>query len=246
MTEINNAKPTKGRRAAAAIAGSALTLSSVAFGAPAAFAADNQQQTQETQTAHHEQSEVAGKLQITPSSTEVQAGDSFMVQGTGFAPNDDVQLRVGNEILANEHADANGEIAVEVDIPDDFEPGTHSLAAINYGGGNAAYADFEVLEKSDEPEVDPDVDIASDELAPGDELEASGEGFTPEGEVRFSVHKDDKTFERVVTADENGDVSNSMTIPEDTENGSYDLTVFDYESDEKASEQFTVEDADEA
>lgn len=49
MMEINNVKPTKGRRAAAVVAGSALTLSSVAFGAPAAFASDDQQQTAENQ-----------------------------------------------------------------------------------------------------------------------------------------------------------------------------------------------------
>lgn len=244
MMEINNVKPTKGRRAAAVVAGSALTLSSVAFGAPTAFAGDDQQQTAENQTSHHEQSEETGKLDITPSSTEVRAGDSFTVHGTGFVPNDDVELRLGNETLAEEQADENGDIAIEVELPDDFETGGYSLAALNHGGGDAAYADFKVLEKLEETEVDPDVEIASDEFAPGDTLKSSGEGFTPEGVVSFAVHIEGRNFVGEVSADENGDVGDKMTVPEGTGDGTYELVVTDEESGEQDTEEFTVENDD--
>lgn len=242
MTEINNTNPTKGRRAAAVIAGSALTLSTVAFGVPAAFAenAQSPQQAVETQATDHEQPNEVGKLQITPSATEVRAGDSFIVHGTGFTPNEDVQLRTGNEILSNERADENGDIAAEVDIRDDFETGAHSLAAVDYGGDEAAYADFEVLEKLEETEVDPEVELESDELAPGDSLRSSGTGFTPEGGVSFKVHIEGRNFEGGVNADENGDVSDSITVPEGTGDGSYELVVTDKETGEQESEEFTV------
>src|SRR5699024_9468830 len=47
MAESNNSNPTTGRRAASVITGSALALSTVAFGAPAAFA-DGDQKPEET------------------------------------------------------------------------------------------------------------------------------------------------------------------------------------------------------
>lgn len=101
-----------------------------------------------------------------------------------------------------------------------------------------------LLEKLDETEVDPDVELESDVLAPEETLRSSGEGFTPEGTVSFRVHIEGRNFEGEVSADENGDVSDTMTVPEGTGDGSYELVVTDQETGEQESEEFTVESDD--
>lgn len=245
MTEFNNINPAKGRRAAAVIAGSALTLSSVAFGAPAAFAENDQQlqKVAQTQATDHDQSNEAGQLEITPSSTDIRAGDSFTVKGTGFTPYDDVQLRIGNEILSNGYATEKGDIDTEITIREDFEPGGYSLAAIDYGSDETAYADVEVLEKSDdndETEADPDFDINSDDFAPGERIKASGEGFTPERSVRYSIDFEGRTVDEFIHADEKGNASRNLVVPEDTGEGTYEITGTDEETGKQDREEFAV------
>ncbi|MGO1536777.1 MAG: PT domain-containing protein, partial [Yaniella sp.] len=95
-------------------------------------------------------------------------------------------------------------------------------------------------EPTDEPTKDPtdeqlEIDLETSTVYPGESLEISGAGFTPEGTVGLSWNPTAQT-----TADTDGNISAEMTIPEDAEPGSETLTVVDEVSGGKATVDFTV------
>lgn len=247
MAEVNyNSNPTNGRRAAAVIAGSALTLSTVAFGAPAAFA-DNDHDPQlatEAQTTEGDKNTEENQLEVTPDVKKAHAGETFTVTGSGFTPDSAVQLAMGNELVVDAQADENGEFTAEVTIPEQFEDGSYDLAVSDVETGEVTYADFKVLdddnrddhEDGDDREVDPDVELESDDVAPGEPLQVSGEDFTPGGVVNLSWNP-----EQNIAADEKGNISTEFFVPEDAEEGEYELVVTDETTGHQETEEFTVE-----
>src|SRR5699024_9692473 len=86
-----------------------------------------------------------------------------------------------------------------------------------------------------DPDEQPEIDLTTNELYPGDTLEVSGTGFTPEGNVGLSWNPTAET-----TADAEGNISTEMVIPEDTEPGVKELTVTDEASDDHTSAEFPV------
>lgn len=246
MAENNNSTPTTGRRAAAVITGSALALSTVAFGAPAAFAGGDHAPQEKAQPAEVDRDTQADEqqLEVTPDTNKAQAGETFTVSGSGFTPDEHVQLAMGNELIVDAQADENGDFSADVTIPEDFEIGFYDLVVSETATGNVSSTDFKVFddegqddddEKDDQEEADPDVELASDAVAPGEALQVSGEDFTPEGAVSVRLHPSQN-----IASDENGDISTEIVIPEDLEEGSYELIVTDQETGEQETEEITV------
>lgn len=240
MTEINtNSNPATGRRAAAVIAGSALTLSTLALGAPAAFADESQksQEAQETQATDSN-----GEEQWVEIHTDVQAahaGDTFNVSGTGFNPNSEIEVRIPGEHSVMARTDENGDVTSEVTIPKDFEDDVFVLTVKNVETGVVAYQEFQVLE-----DQEPDL-VLDDEVAPGEELHMSGSNFTQGGYVTLGWGSDPKVTEDTrIRADNNGNLSTSITIPEDAEAGDYTFNAVDEDSGEDDIEKISVVDDD--
>ncbi|MGO1960913.1 MAG: hypothetical protein ACTH1B_07785, partial [Yaniella sp.] len=229
----------------AVIAGSALTVSTVAFGAPAALADTDQQpqQAAETQATDRDNSTQENQLDVTPDTNKARPGDTFTVSGSGFTPHGDVQLTMGNELVVQEQADEHGDFIAEVEIHEEFEAGSYDLAVSDGQTGNVTYTDFTVLnhkehedDDDDDREVDPDVELVSDEVAPGEPLRVSGEDFTRDGVVSLRWNP-----EQSIAADERGNISTEFFVPENAEEGSYELVVTDKATGEQETEEFTVE-----
>lgn len=87
------------------------------------------------------------------------------------------------------------------------------------------------------PDINPEVSLDVNEVYPGDTLNVSGSGFTPEGDVTLSWNP---TVED--TADANGELTAELEIPEDTDPGEKTLTVVDESSGEEDTALFTVND----
>lgn len=251
MTEINdnNSKPNKSRRAAAVIAGSALTLSTAAFGVPAAFADGDHtpQLATEDQATEGAKNTEENQLEVAPNVNKIHAGETVTVSGSGFTPNSNVQLAVGSEFVVDAQADENGDLAAEVTIPEEFEDGSYDLAVSDVETGEVTYADLKVLDDDDREEGDdwddeddrnegPEVEMESDDIEPGETLQISGEDFTANGNVTLSWNSEQNT-----AADEHGNISTEIFVPEDAEEGSYEVVVTDQATGQQETEDFTVE-----
>ena len=112
------------------------------------------------------------------------------------------------------------------------------------GNTSELSGDFSVVEASGkEPTPDPtpdpveelQVELAKDELYPGDTLEVAGSGFTSEGTVELSWNPTTET-----SADADGNITVDLNIPEDTDPGAQELTVTDETSGASTTAEFTV------
>lgn len=246
MTEEQVTK--NGHRVTAMLAGSALTVSTIAIGAPAAFADDDDQQqgvvTAQDQQEAGTQADHTFKLEA----KKAKAGDTVGISGDGFTPNGEVTIAMGNEMFVTQQADENGSLEGEFAIPDQFEDGSYDLAVGDSETGNVAYADFKVIDGDDQGDRDDDrgdrddeveIDLEPDDVNPGESIQVSGEDFTPGGVVTLSWNP-----EQNIAADENGNIRTEIAIPADAEVGDQEVTAVDQDTGREDVEDFTVGDDD--
>lgn len=168
----------------------------------------------------------------------VEQGETLEVSGSGFTPGGDVELDFGAETPVT--ADEDGAISAEIEVSEDAETGERELTALDVASEESVSAAVEVTEaESDEEEsgyeVDPSLS-AADEAEQGETIEVSGSGFTPEGKVTVSLNPELDSF----TADEDGEFSGEVTIPEDAETGDAELIALDEESEESVSAELEI------
>jgi len=128
---------------------------------------------------------VSGTLVVTP--TEVAAGDTVALTGTGFQAGEtvDLQLATTGSVTSTEHlryakADAKGAISVsDLGIPDAVPAGTYKLVAL--GKTNRAAADLKITV----PKATLKVDTTS--VSPQDTIHLSGTHFGPGERIVFSL-----------------------------------------------------------
>src|SRR5699024_928692 len=181
---------------------------------------------------------------------EEDAGVTHTV--AGLEPNTEINYEVTSpegvqNFESTEHTDDNGDAEFFIH---GIEGGDPSVYLGDYdtvvtfedeeGETGELSGEFSVVENAgQDPAPDPDeqleIDLTTNELYPGDTLEVSGTGFTPEGNVGLSWNPTAET-----TADAEGNISTEMVIPEDTEPGVKELTVTDEASDDHTSAEFTV------
>lgn len=183
--------------------------------------------------------------EITLSVDEGYQGQSLTVTGTGFTPDGDVELVLGDQVIAATADDA-GNIDQPVGIPADFAAGTYDLTARDVATDQETSAELTVLEATEPTLVISPEEITLDEfirdsedendrsgvvhtivgLEEGDELEAVVDG--PEGV---------ETVEREETVDDSGvvefDIYGYDSVDPTTYLGTYDaeITIVDSENE---------------
>lgn len=163
----------------------------------------------------------------------VEQGETLEVSGSGFTPGGDVELDFGAETPVT--ADEDGTISAQIEVSEDAETGERELAALDVASEESVSATVEVTEaESDEEETELALSAPA-EADQGETIEVSGSGFTGEGEVEVSLNPEE-TF----TADEDGEFSGELTIPEDAETGERELTALDVASEESVSAELEI------
>lgn len=183
--------------------------------------------------------------EITLSVDEGYQGQSLTVVGTGFTPEGEVEVVLGDQVMATTANDA-GDINQRVGIPVDFAAGTYDLTARDVATDQETSAELTVLEATEPTLVISPEEITLNEfirdsedendqsgvvhtivgLEEGDELEAIVDG--PEGV---------ETVEREETVDASGvvefDIYGYDSVDPTTYLGTYDaeITIVDSENE---------------
>lgn len=99
-------------------------------------------------------------------------------------------------------------------------------------------AEEPVEEPTDEPTEDraAEVSVSPEEVAPGENLEVTASGFDAGEDVLIEFNPEVATLQ----VDEQGALATEVTIPEDTEAGTYDLTVTGEDSGMTGAAEFAV------
>lgn len=95
------------------------------------------------------------------SRTDVTAGDMVVVTGSGFTPDGTVSLMLGTEatIVAVAQADHQGQIRVEITVPEDLSAGTYTVRAMDDTELTTASGQLRVVEKSPSESENPATDV---------------------------------------------------------------------------------------
>ncbi|NUL48331.1 choice-of-anchor G family protein [Cellulosimicrobium funkei] len=193
----------------------------------------------------------AGPADLSVSPGTVESGDEVTVDGSGFPPNTEVEVQLldpeGNLVPGTETTvttDENGDFTTTITVPEGTEPGDYDVVA--EAGDVTETAPLEV---QDAAEIGPaELSVSPGTVTPGEDVTVDGSGYPPNAEVE--VHLLDPAGEVVpgtettVTTDENGDFTTTITVPEGTEPGDYDVEAISGGMQETAP--LTVEDADQA
>lgn len=188
-----------------------------------------------------EEPPVDEEASISLDSSEVEPGDDITVSGEGFEPGEEVELTLSGVVLGTVTADDDGDVEAELTIPEDTEFGDYTVTAVGAQSGNGGSASLTVIDPDDSDPAEPSLSLDVDEVEAGGEVTAVGEGFEPGEDVEFSLNPELGT----APADDDGEVTAVLTIPEDTDPGEYALTATGAESEREASATITVVDAEE-
>ncbi len=145
--------------------------------------------------------------EVVVSPAVVVEGVAFAVKGSGFAPGEDVLIKVGD-------AEA---VTVKVDLAGDFRKaltapvGTHEVVAI--GAVSAVEARSSVTVTA--PNYEPSISVNPDSVAPNGAFAVKGTGFAPFEDVTLSVAAggEDVSVPVVVAADAAGEFSRALNAP---------------------------------
>ncbi|MGO2521043.1 MAG: GH92 family glycosyl hydrolase, partial [Microbacterium sp.] len=131
--------------------------------------------------------------EITLGENAAAPGDTVAVTGTGFAPGESVALRFGSEDAVTVEADADGNVAGEVTVPEDAVDGEYPITALGKESNIEAAATLQVKAAAAEAEAtsvalttDADDVVAGDLvslMATVDPAEAAGSVEFVEGEM---------------------------------------------------------------
>uniref|UniRef100_UPI002629284C GH92 family glycosyl hydrolase n=1 Tax=Microbacterium sp. TaxID=51671 RepID=UPI002629284C len=165
--------------------------------------------------------------EITLGETSAAPGDTVAVSGTGFAPNESVEVRFGSEDAVTIEANADGEIAGDVTVPESAVDGDYPVTALGAESNVEATATLRVTAQQPGAEatsvqlsadaddvvvgdlvaltatVDPADAVGSVEFVEGDTVvgTASVSGGVATADVELSTSGEHTFFARFVPAD---------------------------------------------
>ena len=183
---------------------------------------------------------VDDEASISLDSSEVEPGADITVTGEGFDAGEEVNFTLSGTDLGSTTADDHGNITAELTVPEDTEPGDYTVTAVGAESEAGGSASLTVIDPDDSDPVEPALSLDVDEVEVGGEVTAVGEGFEPGEDVEFSLNPELDT----VPADDNGEVTAVLTIPEDADLGESTLTAYGVDSEREASAPITVVDSD--
>ncbi|MBO0608649.1 choice-of-anchor G family protein [Myceligenerans salitolerans] len=175
-------------------------------------------------------------LSVDPS--EVAAGESTEVTGEGYTPDSTVTVQLvdadGNPVgdpVEDVPTDENGMFTVSLTVPEDAEPGDHTVVGTDDTTGTPAEAPLTVTDgDGGSGDVDPAITADPVEVAPGDSTEITGTGYTPNGMVTLYLMDQDgnvlgepEPFE----AEDDGTFVMPLNVPADAETGPYTVVGVD-------------------
>ena len=159
---------------------------------------------------------VEATLAISPSSGP--PGTEVEVAAAGFAPEAEIELRVGmvgeeRVVASTARADADGLLTTSLIIPTSAEAGEDWVVVASAVDGEAEAVSnvFDVTEA----EYDPEVSISPTTGPPRTEVEVVAEGFPPGATAQIGVGRENSEFDVVKTVEVGGEgsVSTLVTIP---------------------------------
>jgi hypothetical protein len=138
---------------------------------------------------------------FTVSPTSGPPGTSVTVQGTGYTPNSQFNLNIGNTSWQSVTSDADGELDVTLQIPQ-LSGGSKTITVAG-GSGSATF------------NVSSSLSVSQITAAPGDTVEVSGSAFGA-NENGISIKFGGATVATGITADNQGNWTSSFTVPSTT------------------------------
>ncbi len=186
---------------------------------------------------------------ITVDPTQIPAGESTNVDGTGFTPSGNVEVQlidpagtpVGTPVIVP--ADATGIFTTDLPVAADVPPGTYTVRATDVTTGTPVTAPLEILQ----PNVQ-ELNIGLDPptVPAGDSTDATGTGYTPNGAV--TVQLLDPAGAPVgdpilTTANETGGFTVPVPVPADAAPGNYTVRGTDDTTTNSAEAPLTVVEA---
>ncbi|GAA1850729.1 choice-of-anchor G family protein [Myceligenerans crystallogenes] len=177
---------------------------------------------------------------------EVVPGECTVVTGTGYTPNSTATVQlfdaegnpVGDPIVVE--TDANGEFVTDLCVPEDAEPGDHTIIGTDDTTGLEAEAPLTIIPPDG---VDPEIMADPDTVFPGDETVISGTGYTPDSTATVQLYDPEGNpvgDPIVVDTDENGEFSFPAVVQEDTVPGEYTIVGTDDTTGLEAEAPLTV------
>lgn len=116
------------------------------------------------------------KVELSVDSDEVAAGDQLTLVGEGFEAGEDVVFELNPE-LGTFPADDDGVVTAEVTIPEDTEPGEHTITATGQSSGSSDSVTVTVVEPT---EAAPAGDISTDDDEPAAKAPAAADAADEE------------------------------------------------------------------
>ncbi|RPF22835.1 hypothetical protein EDD34_3510 [Myceligenerans xiligouense] len=187
-----------------------------------------------------------GGPSISVDPTEVVPGECTVVSGEGYTPNSTVTVQLtdvdGNPVGESIEAetDDTGAFTVDLCVPEDAEPGDHTVIGTDDETDESAETPL-VVNPADE--IDPTIVADPDTVAPGDTTDIIGDGYTPDSTVSVQlVDPDGNPVGDPVTAttDETGSFVLPAVIMDETEPGEYTVIGTDDETGTPAETPLTV------
>jgi eukaryotic-like serine/threonine-protein kinase len=155
--------------------------------------------------------------------------ESVQVSGTGFGPNETVDLGFDATSVGSASSDDSGSISVPITIPEGAAVGTHSIIATGEISGLSAQADFEVVSAT--------ISLGADSGFRRAKVAVSGTGFEPFESIDVTF---DGSQVGSASADDTGSFSSSFLVPPDAALGSHDVSARGGTSARSATATFTV------
>lgn len=190
-------------------------------------------------------------LSIVPDT--VEPGDTVTVEGEDFAPGSTVTIEITDDegevidTVEGVEVDDDGNLVIEWTVPEDVDPGVLVIDVTDEEDPDTNATDVVNVVDGDAEDL-PTVSVQPETLPAGDEVTIEGETFVPDSTVTIEVTDTDgevvDTIEDTQVT-EDGTLSTTWTVPEETDPGALIVTITDDEDPEvTASGTFEVIDGD--
>ncbi|MFC7400996.1 choice-of-anchor G family protein [Citricoccus sp. GCM10030269] len=207
-------------------------------------------EVRETAPLEVEAADEVGPAELSVSPGSVEPGDDVTVEGSGYPPNEDVEVQLldpeGNPVAGTATTattDENGDFTTTITVPEGTESGRYDVEAVSGEVRETAPLDVEAEDGATAPELS----VTPGSVAPGDDVTVEGSGYPPNEDVEVQLLDPEGDpvagTATTVTADDDGDFTTMITVPEGIEPGDYDVEAVSGDTRETAP--LDVEAADE-
>jgi hypothetical protein len=174
-----------------------------------------------------------------PAISVASARDELTVDGTGFAPGEQVRVNLGNGQVGQVDASAAGTVHTSVAAPPAAEPGRYAVTATGASSRTPATATVRVADQAERPAYHPQVTLSVTAGPRGTAITVDGAGFAPNETVtgRFGA---DLTV-TALRANGDGVIGGAtISVPGSAKPGPTVVTLAGGTSAARVERQFTV------